>query len=332
LARRLEGSIAPDALLPAILETVVSALRLPYAAIALQNNDQLTIVASHGQPVPDPLTFPLSYQLQPLGQLLLAPRSGTAAFGEADQRLLADLAHQAGLAIHTTQLTAEALRLSTDLQRARTRLVSLREEERRRLRRDLHDGLGPALACITLQAETARDLLLTDPRQADTVLTDLTGQAQAAIADIRRVVYDLRPAALDDLGLVGAVRAYAAQLVHHGVSIQIYAPEAVSPLPAAVEVAAYRIVQEALTNVFRHAGAGNCTVNLALDDALRIEVADDGRGLPSQMRAGVGLQSMRERAAELGGTCVVECRTGAGTLVSASLPLILPDTASNFGA
>jgi signal transduction histidine kinase len=213
------------------------------------------------------------------------------------------------------------VRLTADLQRSRERLVTAREEERRRLRRDLHDGLGPQLASLTLTLAAARELLRHDVDAADVLLQELAIHTQAAIADIRRVVYDLRPPALDDLGLVLALREQAAQYSQAGLQITIAAPERLPQLPAAVEVAAYRIVQEALTNVVRHAQAQTCTVRLALGDALDLEVKDDGVGLPQGGRAGVGLTSIRERTAELGGTCRIESTPGAGTCIQARLPL-----------
>jgi len=135
LGRRLEGTLAPDAVLPAIVETVAGALKLPYAAIALREGECLAVVAAFGQPVGDPLRLPLVYRHEAVGELLLAPRAPGEPFSPADRRLLDDLARQAGVAAHAVRLTA-------DLQRSRERLVTLREEERRRLRRDPHDGLG----------------------------------------------------------------------------------------------------------------------------------------------------------------------------------------------
>jgi signal transduction histidine kinase len=211
-----------------------------------------------------------------------------------------------------------------DLQRSREQVVVAREEERRRLRRDLHDGLGPTLASVTMKAEAARDLLRADPGRAETLLNDVTGQAQRAVADIRRLVYALRPPALDELGLLSALHEQAAHFRHTSVRIRVDAPDRLPALPAAVEVAAYRIVQEALTNVVRHADARTCVIRLALDGALRLEICDDGRGLVDLHRVGVGITSMRERAAELGGACVVEPAPGGGTRVVAELPLALP--------
>src|SRR3712207_38696 len=154
------------------------------------------------------------------------------------------------------------------------------------------------------------------------MLDQLIAQSQSAIADIRRLVYALRPPALDELGLVAAVREYAVQYAHSNVQIMVDAPAHVPPLPAAVEVAAYRIAQEALTNVMRHARAHSCTIRLALDHAtLTIEIVDDGIGVPAERHRGVGLHSMRERAEELGGTCVIEARSTGGTCVRAHLLL-----------
>jgi signal transduction histidine kinase len=217
------------------------------------------------------------------------------------------------------------------LRQAHTRLVTLREEERRRLRRDLHDGLGPALASVTLQAENARDLVRTDPDQAEAVLEELTAQAQVAIADIRRVVYDLRPPALDDLGLIEAARALADRLSGNGLSVVVDADEDLTFLPAAVEVACYRIIQEALTNVVRHARARSCVVCLSVaetehGESLIVEVTDDGQGVSVPSQAGIGLQSMKARALELCGSFVVASPacSGHGTRVSAILPLACP--------
>jgi len=332
LGQRLEATLAPEAVLPAIVETVAQALRLPYVAIALTTDDrrpttddsaplwsivnrQSSVVAAYGAPIENPTTLPLTYQSEAVGQLILAPRAPGEPFGRADQRLLDDLARQAGVAVH-------AVRLTSDLQRARERLVSAREEERRRLRRDLHDGLGPQLASQTLLIDTVFRLLPNDIDGALGLLHRLKSQSQGAIADIRRLVYALRPPALDDLGLVEALREQTVQYAQSGVQITVVSPGSLPPLPAAVEVAVYRIAQEALTNVIRHAQASACTIEIVPDQELAITIADDGRGLPSDRRMGVGLTSMHERAAELGGRLAIEPRPGGGTQVRAWLPLM----------
>ncbi len=318
LGASLEAAGAPDDILPNLVRTVAQSLRLPYVAVRAGQPEQ--IVAQFGEPVDAPLILPLVYQNEAEGRLLIGKRAPGESFTPSEERLLRDIAHQAGAAVH-------AVRLTHDLQRSRQQLVTAREEERRRLRRDLHDGLGPQLATFALNLDAARNLLLTDPTQAVRLLVDLKAQTQAAIADVRRLVYDLRPPTLDQLGLVAALREYAAQNAASGLAITLEAPpaqspEPLAPLPAAVEVAAYRIVTEALTNVFRHARAQHCTIWLCLDDALYLAVDDDGVGLPAGYRPGVGLASMRERAEELGGACRVEPRSEGGTRVSARLPLL----------
>ncbi len=312
LGRQLEGTLAPDAVLPAIVQTVAQALKLPYAAIAVQQDGTVKLAAAVGTPMGPPLRLPLVYQGETVGELHLGPRPGESAFSAADRHLLEDLARQAGVA-------ASAVRLTAALQRSRERLVTAREEERRRLRRDLHDGLGPALASVALMADAARNLLARDPDAAAALLADLKAEAQAATAEIRRVVYELRPPALDELGLVPALQEQAAQYGPSGLHVTVVAPEPLPPLPAAVEVAAYRIATEALTNVLRHARARACTVRLDVADGLQLEIADDGCGLCGA-RAGVGRTAMRERAEELGGWCVVEPRPEGGTRVRAYLP------------
>ena len=344
LHQRLEATLAPDTMLPTIVETVAQALKLPYVAVELKGSslfqgEQLEIAAAYGkysQPSDNLLRLPLVYQNEIIGELAVARRAPGEEFSPADRRLLEDIAHQVGVAAH-------AVRLNADLQRSRERLVTAREEERRRLRRDLHDGLGPALAAQTLKVGSARALLARDPAAAEALLTELEGNIETALADIRRLVYNLRPPSLDELGLVSAVRDSAAQYsarstpedaqhcagapsassgqTHWALQVSVDAPQQLPSLPAAVEVAAYRIVQEALTNVVRHAHAHSCMVRLSLKErVLQVEIVDDGEGLPLQRHVGVGLTSMRERAEELGGTCVVETIPGGGTHVLARLP------------
>ncbi len=331
LGRRLEATLAPDAVLPTVVQTVREALKLPYAAIALKRDDDLVVAAASGAPPVTPLRLPLVYQQEAVGELILAPRAPGEPLGPADRRLLDDLARQAGVSAHAVCLNDRALRLAADLQRSRERLVTAREEERRRLRRDLHDGLAPTLAALNLQAGSIRTLVGVDPRAAEAQIDGWRAEMRGAIADIRRLAYELRPPVLDELGLVAAVHELAARLGPPGndgrLRVAVQAPEHLAPLPAAVEVAAYRIIQEALTNVARHARARTCQVRLRVaeepPEALDLEIADDGVGLaaPPGGRAGVGLLSMRERAAELGGACVVESAPLGGARVRVWLPL-----------
>jgi signal transduction histidine kinase len=323
MGQRLESRLAPEAVLPAVTRTLREALKLPYAEIQLKREDGFETAASAGDRGENNLSLPLVYGGETVGRLVVGPRAGEENFGPTERGLLEDLAHQVGASAHAALKTDEALRLSADLQHSRERLVEAREEERRRLRRDLHDGLGPQLSSQALTVDAALALMRRDPDAAEELLLELKADAQDAVADIRRLVYGLRPPALDDLGLLGALRESAAQYAAKGLSVSVEAPEGLPPLSAAVEVAAYRIAQEALTNVARHAEASACTVYLAIEKAgvLRVEVRDDGRGIPGHSPVGVGLTSMRERASELGGGLVVEALPGGGTRVSARLPL-----------
>jgi signal transduction histidine kinase len=325
LGQRLEATLEPNAVLQTIAETVAQALKLPYVAVALQQDGELVTAAEYGTSVGEPTILQLAYQKETIGGLILSPRMPKEPFGPADRHLLEGLARHAEVAVHAVRLTA-------DLQRSRERLVTTREEERRRLRRDLHDGLGPQLATLTLKLDAARNLLTHEPNAVDALLGELKAETQASIADIRRLVYALRPPALDDLGLVSAIRE---QTTNYGlphrpegeadhadpVLFSLEAPEQLPPLPAAVEVAAYRIAQEAITNVARHARARTCRIRISLGKELQLEIIDDGVGLSPDRHAGVGLTSMRERAAELGGSCMIEPISTGGTHVLVRLPL-----------
>lgn len=307
LGRRLEEAAEPGAVLAAAARSVAEALRLPHVAVEVAGGP----THAYGVPSPGTVRLPLVHRGEPVGDLVLSPRPGESGLGARDRRVLADLARQTGIAVH-------AVRLSADLQRSRERLVAAREEERRRLRRDLHDGLGPTLAALTMRAEAVQDMVR-DP-DALAMLEEIMTDARTAMADVRTLVEGLRPPALDTLGLAGAIRSHAARLpgVEAGVEIDGSLPA----LPAAVEVAAYRIAAEALANARRHAGAGRVRVRLGMTgDVLEVEVADEGgEPLTDGGGSGVGTASMRERAAELGGTCVIGPRPGGGTRVLARLP------------
>lgn len=319
LGKQLAATVAPDNVLPSIVETVAQALKLPYAAVALQYGDECSLAASYGTAAGELVHLPLLFQSKQVGELLLAPRTPGESFTPADRKLLSDLVQQVGAAVHTMQLTQELRRLMQDLQHARERLVSTREEERRRLRRDLHDGLGPQLSSQMLLLSSMHMLLRQDPDQAEAILKSAITQLQEAISDIRRLVYALRPPALDDLGLVAALTEQLTQQRASNIVFTFHAPEQLPPLSAAVEVACYRIVQEAITNVVRHAHAHNCIVHLICEEKLIVEVIDDGQGLPPAYRCGVGLTSMRERVEELGGNWQIASGPNGGTCVHAEL-------------
>jgi two-component system NarL family sensor kinase len=330
LGRRLAGNLVPDAVLPTIVDTVAQALKLSYAAIELHQNGAFEPACVHGSTPAEAVTvtLPLTYNGELLGRLVLGPRGAGESFSGADLRLLHDLARHAGIAVHASRLTA-------DLKRSRERLVMAREEERRRLRRDLHDGVGPVLAGMVYQLEALPIVLHRKPGEAEDLLARLKTEIRETIAEVRRLVDDLRPPNLDELGLVPAIRRHAERLtrVRRGtgpstacLDIAVRAPRQLPPLPAAVEVAAYRIATEALTNVIRHAHARHCTLTIRITDALEVEVIDDGRGTTPAVREGTGLLSMRERADELGGTWTIEPGPHGGTRVSVRLPVAIPAT------
>lgn len=320
LGRRLEETLAPEQLLGGVVETVADSLDTAYVGVELKGDHGFFVAAERGEKPSTAMELSMVYQGDVVGRLVAAPRASGGPFSMADERLLADIARQAGP-------VAQSVRVTAELQRSREHLVAAREEERRRLRRDLHDGVGPTLASIAMRLDAARHLVSEDSDQAEAALDGLTRQTQEAIAEIRRLAYELRPPALDELGLAGALEEYAARVngaAINGTGTQVTVDVTGLPaqLPAAAEVAIYRIAVEAVVNTLKHAHAEQCHVRLSgADSAVWVEVVDDGVGLSAQTTSGVGMSAMRERAAELGGTCTVEPTEGGGTRVLARLPL-----------
>jgi signal transduction histidine kinase len=228
-------------------------------------------------------------------------------------------------------------------------VTAAQEEERRRIARELHDGVGPALASLNIRLRTARKLLERDHHSVAEEIEELAELAQANIQDIRRLIHDLRPAALDELGLVPALREYVARYrEEQGLEVALALP-ALSPvegpesdpstssghrerLPAPLETALFRIAQEALNNVAKHAQAQRVEVAMTRErEGVTLRVADDGRGFdPQAPRPGthLGLWSMRERVEQLGGQFEVESAPGAGTTVRAIIPLRMEEYGS----
>nr|CEL12907.1 two-component system sensor kinase [Kibdelosporangium sp. MJ126-NF4]CTQ98591.1 two-component system sensor kinase [Kibdelosporangium sp. MJ126-NF4] len=298
-----------------LLTAVRDSLRLPYAAFRLDGKETMT----SGQPPAHVEVVPLFESDNGNVELVVGVRQGQGRLDLKDLRVLGVLVTPLAVAVRAT-LLSEALHGS------RQRLVSAREEERRRLRRDLHDGLGPTLGGLAYTTDAARNLVDTKPAKAQELLGVLREHTDSAIAEIRRLVEGLRPPAIDELGLVEALRQQAERLgLRSGgdrMRITIDAPDDRLELPAAVEVAAYRIVIEALTNAARHSAADQAHVTITVTDELRIEVSDNGGSSPTAWKPGVGTASMAERAAELDGWC----RSGPGPRggrVSAGLPLAL---------
>jgi signal transduction histidine kinase len=268
------------------------------------------------EPGDEPSVLLLAHQGEIVGELQIGHRRGETSLAPSDLTVLEDLAHHVGAAV-------QAVAIVRDLTRARTRLVAARDDERWRLQRDLHDGLGPALTAVLYTIQAAGNHLDTDVDDARALLGQAASQTRQTIDDVRRIVYALGDPALDELSLVDAVRVQAERLEGDTGDCPAFVLETrnVVPLPSQVEVAAFRIVSEAMTNVVRHARAGICRVSLALDDgSLHIEVTDDGRGIPESTSRGVGMTSMRERAEALGGRFGVEAAHDGGTIVTVDLP------------
>jgi signal transduction histidine kinase len=311
LGRRLESAGSAEVVLNDLASTLVRTLRLAHAAVELPGLE----LASRGEREPGPTatSIDLVHDGERIGRLVLDPGPEREPFGASDRRLLE------GLAQHVSA-TAYRLLLAAKLQRSLEGTVTMLEEERRRIRREIHDGLGPTIASASMRLELGRSLVRTDPAAAERILADLADVHHAMVDDIRELVDGLRPTILDHLGLEAALREQVAG-VDGAVRAQVQCAVGAEQLPAAVEVAAYRIVSEALTNVVRHARADSCIVRVWHDGDLHIEVRDDGVGLPRGYRPGMGLTSIRERCAELGGVARIEPNVPQGTVVRCRLPV-----------
>lgn len=303
LASTLETAEEGGEQLAAVAKAVATAFGVAFVSVEVERSGGELLVASYGDRPAETRELPISYRDAQVGRLVLPARGLRSRLSRRDEEVLGDLVRQAAVVARTSRLAED--------------LVGAREEERRRIRRDLHDGLGPALSGAVFQLESARLLVDKDPETAKSQIAGVSAHVQDVVADVRRLVHDLRPPALDDRGLIGALRQQGEQL-----DPPATVTGTLEPLPAAVEVAAYRIASEAMTNVARHARATRCSVRLdVVDSALLVEIEDDGIGIAPDAQAGVGLVGLRERAAELGGRAEVTCPPTGGTVVRAWLPL-----------
>ncbi len=325
LGDRLAAASDPEELstrvLPAVVEQVTRSLRASGAELTLVDGT----IAVFGSPIEADATvgvtrIPLTYGGVHSGELVVQRAGGLDA---SDRRVLARLATQAAVAAHTVLLAHH-------VQRAREAIVVAREEERRRLRRDLHDDIGPALAALALQAEAALTLASDDPSASAALVARLVPRLNAAVGDLRALVHDLRPPTLDEFGLAAAVSEFAARMSTPEVSVRAEVGD-LPELSAALDVAAYRIVGEAVTNAVRHADASQVVVSLTVTGTiLDVVVTDDGSGLPAEPVPGLGLGSMQLRAEELGGELTVSA-TSAGVAVVARIPVAVLESTPLVG-
>lgn len=317
LGRLMSEAVTPEDTLQTLVRTVAESLKLPGAVIELEQDGNWEVEASYGTMRGDwsQVVVALRDQGDLVGRLVASPRSPHESPSDGDMSLLADIAGPAAA-------VARSVRLTRALRASRERLVLAREEERRRIRRDLHDGLGPSLAAQTFQLDEILETLHGDPERAAELAESLKSHNQQLISDVRRLVYELRPPALDELGLTGALEAHVAQLDGtRGLEIELSTdPDPLPSVSAAVEVAVFHVVREAITNVTRYADATRCVAKLtASGSTLLVSVEDDGRGITEDDPPGVGLSSMRERTEELGGSFAI--RNSSGTEVVAIFPL-----------
>lgn len=315
VSTEVQTSPVDSSALSNIAELLAQTLSLPYVAITLKPN--IEPFAVYGKPFSTPIEsrFSIIYSQQHLGDLVVWQDAGDRVLSAQERHLIENIARQIAGVVHVLQL-------NRDLQHSRQQIVTAREEERRRLRRDLHDGLGPTLASHALKVGKARSLIAKEPELAARVLNDLDTDISHSLTEIRRLVYALRPPVLDQLGLIGALRTFidtleGSESEGRVLQFEMRFPVQLEKLPAAVEVAAYRIISEAVTNVVRHAAASRCLVVINLDGALILTVSDNGRGFLPEMRYGVGLNSIRERAEEVGGKLTLENTVPHGVYLTA---------------
>ena len=331
LVKHYEQTMEANEALKMVAQTIKDSMKLPFVSITVHHQNGECFTIETGVEKGEKLTYPVIHKDEELALLVISPRYPQETFSQADQNLLQLLIRQAGVIIKSLKHDLEIRMLNESLQESRERLVIAREEERRRLRRNLHDDLAPRLAALALNAGTAEDMVKENPDKAVAMLSDVRKVIRTSVSDIRRLVHDLRPPALDELGIVGAIKERINDMNPKNIAnkqrIEIeFLPAELPVLPAAVEVAAFRIVTEALVNVVKHSQGTKCQIILYVNEqqeTLELEIIDNGIGIPVSsvtLANGIGLHSMKERAYELGGEWKME-RLEKGTRICASLPL-----------
>ncbi len=316
LGQQVESALDSSAGLALAVETVAKALKLPYVALALRGEDEMQVAAQSGTVRNTFEKFPLVIAGQNIGELRAATRSADEPFSQVDRQLMGNLARQ-------ISATAHAHLLGLRLEQARLRLVTERGEARRQLGRDLHDGVGHQLTALVQQLEHLKNIMQKDPHGAESTFSSMNQQLVYLSSHVRELAHQLFPPELELLGLAGALRERI--LTHPNLKVILDAPEDLPGLPAEIETAVYYIALEALTNIEKHAQAQSCHINLRLHPSqslpmLKFTIRDDGRGLAEPSLGGIGLLSMQARAAEVGGTFVMDTLPGGGTTISVHIP------------
>ncbi|MGX6445196.1 sensor histidine kinase [Neobacillus sp. K501] len=331
LVKHYEQTFESNEVMKMLAQTIKDSMRLPFVSITVHHQNGEVFTTETGVEQGEKRTYPVNYKSEELAELVISPRYAQEIFSKADQNLLQLLIRQAAVIIKSLKHDLEVRLLNERLQESRERLVIAREEERRRLRRNLHDDLAPRLAALALNAGTAEDLIKENPEKAEEMIADVRNVIRKSVSDIRRLVHDLRPPALDELGIVGAIKErindFKPRNIAHEHRIKFeFTSDELPNLPAAVEVAAFRIVTEALVNVVKHSQGTKCQISLYKNipkQTLELVITDNGIGIPLSsdlLKKGISLHSMKERAHELGGEWRIE-RIENGTRVCASLPM-----------
>ena len=309
LGSQLSAEGSADTLLRGLAVDVGTAMRLESVILRTPGADDVV----WGTPSGTPVAVPLRHRGDEVG-VMEVTLPGGESLGADGERTLSDLANVVATAVAVT-------RAAREVDDARQRLARARLEERRVIRREIHDGLGPSLAGLRLGLRGARNLLETDPAAAAELLGTLQDELDQRVDDVRTLSHSLLPPVLDELGLSAALHELAARWAEDGLTVWLHLdPEEVTDPQLAA--AAYGIIGEAVVNVSRHSGARECTVRTDYSSgSLVVTVTDPGRGIGEDVRAGVGSRAMRERAEEQGGLLDIRSAAGSGTVVEAVLPV-----------
>ncbi|WP_180960114.1 sensor histidine kinase [Neobacillus cucumis] len=340
MAKELEQPNDPDSVLQLVVRTIKDSLKIPYASLSLYQNGETVVTAEEGIFSHDYLSYRLVYQGDDIGEIKLSRRAPGESFTSSDQKFIDMLIRQASVVVQSAKVSKDLKLLAEDLQESRETIVYAREEERRKLRSNLHDDLAPRLAALALTAAAAEELVDSNPYATKDILGELRTTIRQTVSEIRGLVYDLRPPTLDEMGLIGSIHERikdlsAASATQRSaaetdrVVFTLNTPGKLPDLPAAVEVAAYRITTEAIVNLIRHSKAKNCLISFAFsytgEKGLVICIEDDGIGVdPVRKReknSGIGIGSMNERATELGGRFQLETNGHRGTAITVFLPV-----------